>query len=97
METITVPLSTSHDPAMLPGLIERAMAEAGLVSSRLELRGYAGATHWHIRRPGAKGTLELTYWPSRGRLWFAIHANRRADWMPSAIDQLTARMMLEAT
>jgi hypothetical protein len=78
---------------MLPALIERAVADAGLLASRLELRGYPGATHWHIKRPGAKGTLELTYWPGQGRLWFAVHANRRAEWIATAIGELTARMM----
>ena len=93
MDTIDIPLRAGHDPAMLPALIECAVAEAGLLSSRLDLRGYPGATHWHIRRPGAKGTLELTYWPSQGRLWFATHANRRAEWIEPALDQLAARMM----
>jgi hypothetical protein len=93
LDTIDIPLRAGRDPATLPALIERALAEAGLLSSRLELRGYPGATHWHIRRLGASGTLELTYWPSLDRLWFAIHANRRAEWIAPAVDELTARMM----
>jgi hypothetical protein len=61
-------------------------------AERPELRSYPGATHWHIRWPGARGTLELTYWPRAGRLWFAVHANRRAEWIAPAIDDLMARM-----
>ena len=79
---------------MLPALIERSVSDAGLLAERLELRSYPGATHWHIRRPGAKGTLELTYWPRARRLWFAVHANRRADWIAPAIDDLSARITL---
>ena len=93
MDTIDIPLRAGRDPAALPALVERAVAEAGLASRRLELRGHLGATHWHIRRPGARGTLELTYWPSENRLWFAVHTNRRAERIAPAIDQLTARMM----
>src|SRR5262249_46642896 len=69
METIEIPWRIGHDPAIFPALIERAVADAGLLSSRLELRSYPGATHWHIKRPAAKGTLELTYWPQQSRLW----------------------------
>jgi len=92
MQTIDVPTSPLHDPTALVALIERVVSAAGLLADRRELRGYPGATHWHIRRPGAKGTLELTYWPQAGRLWFAVHANRRAEWIAPAIDELTARM-----
>src|SRR5262245_16202492 len=93
METIRIPIPENHNPAALPALIERAVSDAGLLAERLELRSYPGATHWHIRRPGAKGTLELTYWPREGRLWFAIHANRRAEWIAPAIGDLRARIM----
>jgi len=92
MDTTDIPLRAGHDPATLPALIERAVTDAGLLSSRLELRGYPGATHWHIKCPGTKGTLELTYWPNQGRLWFAVHANRRAAWIATAIDLLAARI-----
>jgi hypothetical protein len=93
METIDIPLRAGHDRAVLPGLIERAIAEAGLLASRLALRSYPGATHWHLRLRGAKGTLELTYWPSSGRLRFAVHANRRAEWITPATQTLTARIL----
>ena len=93
METVDIPLRADHDRAALPGLIELAIAEAGLASSRLALRSYPGATHWHLRLPGANGTLELTYWPNSGQLWFAVHANRRAEWITPAIQGLTARLL----
>jgi hypothetical protein len=92
MDTFDVKLSQNHDSAALPALIERAVAEAGFQISQFELRGYPGAAHWHLRRRGVKGTLELTYWPRAGRLWFAVHTNRRADWIMPAIDDLTSRI-----
>ena len=94
MQTIEVPAPLGYDPATLLALIERSVSDAGLLAERLELRSYPGATHWHIRRPGAKGTLELTYWPRTGRLWFAVHANRRAEWIALAIEELRARITL---
>src|SRR5205085_6947018 len=93
MDTIDIPLRTGHDSAIQLALIEQSVSEAGLLAERRELRSYPGATHWHIRRPDAKGTLELTYWPRAGRLWFAVHANRRAEWIAPAIGELTARMI----
>jgi hypothetical protein len=93
METIDISLPSNHSRIAMLALIKHAIADAGLLSDRLELHSYPGSTHWHIRRPGAKGTLELTYWPQAGRLWFTVHANRRADWIAPAINDLMARMM----
>jgi hypothetical protein len=92
MEVFEITLPASRDPAALIGLIERAAGEAGLIAERRTLRSYLGSTHWHLRHPGAKGTLELTYWPQRGRLWFAVHANRRAEWIAPAIERVRARI-----
>jgi hypothetical protein len=92
METIDIPIPSNHSRIAIPALVERAVSDAGLLADRLELRSYPGATHWHIRRLGAKGTLELTYWPRVGRLWFAVHVNRRAEWIAPAIDDLKARI-----
>jgi len=93
METIDTPIPAEHSPTALIALIERAVSDAGLLAERRELRSYPGAAHWHIRRPGTQGTLELTYWPQAERLWFAVHANRRADWIAPAMAELRARIM----
>ncbi|MEO7909667.1 MAG: hypothetical protein ABIV47_08470 [Roseiflexaceae bacterium] len=95
MQTINIPLPANHSQLAMLALIEHAIIDAGLLTERLELRSYPGATHWHIRRLGTKGTLELTYWPTKSRLWFAIHANRRAEWISPTLDDLMARMMQE--
>jgi hypothetical protein len=93
METIEIAIPTSPDPAALIARIERAAAAEGLdAGDRMTLRTFPGSIHWHLRHPGAQGVLELTYWPDRGRLWFAVHANRRADWIAPAIERLRARL-----
>jgi hypothetical protein len=93
MDTITIMIPANHDPAVLIARIERAAAAEGLdVGERMTLRTFPGSIHWHLRRPGGKGVLELTYWPSQGRLWFAVHANRRANWIAPAIERLRARL-----
>src|SRR5688500_358254 len=88
METFDIPVAAGRDGAALIELIERAADETGLLAQRQTLRSYPGSTHWHLKQPGASGTLELTYWPRTGRLWFAIHANRRAEWIAAAMAAL---------
>jgi hypothetical protein len=98
MDTVEVALTASHDPHALIARVERAVAAQGLaVGERMTLRSFPGSIHWHIRRPGSKGVLELTYWPNQGRLWFAVHANRRANWIPTAIERLRADLQQVTT
>ena len=92
MVTIEIGISTIHDPAALIARIEHAASAEGLdIGERMTLRSCPGSIHWHLRRPGVKGVLELTYWPSQSRLWFAVHTNRRADWIAPSIERLRAR------
>jgi hypothetical protein len=97
MEQIDIALPAPHNPTTLVALIEHAARASGLLVSRRALRSYPGSIHWHLKRPGARGTLELTYWPRTGRLWFAIHANRRADWIAAAVAELIARIVQDYT
>ena len=93
MDTIEIAVPAGHDPAALIARIERAATAAGLdIGERMTLRTCPGSIHWHLRRPGVKGVLELTYWPSHGRLWFAVHINRQADWIAPAIERLRASL-----
>ena len=91
MHTVQIALPASHDPAALIARIERAAAAEGLdPGERKTLRAFPGSIHWHLRRPGTAGVLELTYWPGQGRLWFDVHDNRRAEWIAPALEQLRA-------
>jgi hypothetical protein len=93
METFEIAVPTTHDSDALIAQIERATAAEGLHSGeRLTLRAFPGSIHWHLRRPNTKGVLELTHWPSQGRLWFAVHANRQAGWIAPAIERLQERL-----
>jgi hypothetical protein len=72
--------------ADVPGWVVRRAGEGGLtVTMTGTLAKYPGSHHWHFKRSGEPGTLELTWWPKTGRLWFKLAAHRRADWMESAI------------
>jgi hypothetical protein len=78
---------------MLIERIERCATAEGLdAGERMTLRTFPGSIHWHIRRPGIRGVLELTYWPEQRRMWFAVHSNRQAEWIAPAIEQLRRRL-----
>jgi hypothetical protein len=72
IEIEVVPLFSDAGAAVV------AAAEAlGLrVASDGTLRRYPGSRHWHLKKVGSSGTLEVTHWPAKERLWVSYHANR---------------------
>ena len=69
--------------------VERGCAAAGLARrSRGTLTKYPGCVHWHYELRGRPGTLEITYWPKKERLWIKIHPRRRAGWMDEIIPRV---------
>lgn len=76
----------------VPEHVESLAALAGLT---IRLRGtltvYPGCVHWHFGKALAKGTLEVTWWPSASRLWLKVHPMRDAAWIPDAIDAFVLR------
>ena len=70
-------------------VFEACLQQLGLSFKRMSLAKYPGSTHWHIQRPGEKGTLEATWWPSEERLWLSVHANRRGDWQAAVIGEIS--------
>lgn len=50
-----------------------------VVTSHRELGGRPGSHHWHLRRPGSTGTLELSEW--QGRAWVKVHPLREGNWV----------------
>jgi hypothetical protein len=65
-----------------PVLIENACRGCGLrVSTRATLSSYPGSIHWHLKRGIQPGTLELTLWEAKRRVWASVQDGRRAAWM----------------
>lgn len=84
------------DPADESGVIRRVesvLAEAGLtMHTRGTLKRYPGCTHWHWRNGTLPGTLEVTFWPARRRLWFKVQSGRRAPWIDLMTPGLVAKL-----
>jgi hypothetical protein len=93
MYELDIPL-TAHLTAERAGaLVEAIVAAEGLqVRLRGTLARYPGSLHWHLASPAARGTLEVTYWPARNRLWLSVQAGRRAEWIPQAVPRLHAAL-----
>lgn len=70
-------------------VIEAACAAEGL---RLTLKGalkaYPGCVHWHYKLGKEAGTLEITLWAAKRRIWFKVSAIRQGAWMEGMIGQL---------
>jgi hypothetical protein len=52
------------------------------------LASYPGSTHWHYRKPGQKGTLELTLYIPDRRIWAKIQDSRKAPWINATLPSL---------
>jgi hypothetical protein len=93
MRTIEVPLAVNRTESEIDRAVERACDELGLsIWMRGTLATYPGSLHWHLNRPGKRGTLEITYAPRKNRLWLAVHANRNAEWIDQAMAVIAARL-----
>ena len=86
MRTEEVAVPQAADLAGAEGEIERCFGEAGLrVALKGTLATHKGCVHWHLKRGKERGTLEVTLWPARRRLWLSVHANRSGDWVEGAL------------
>ena len=70
---VAIPADVKLDKA--EAIIEAACSAEGL---RLTLNGtlkqYPGCVHWHYKRGSEPGTLEITLWAVKRRLWFKVSA-----------------------
>jgi hypothetical protein len=84
-----IPLLAVADCELIERVIDEAIVLEGLhVALRGSLKKYPGCVHWHVRRPGAAGTLEITLWRQQHRAWFTIQDGRRAPWIDGAVCRL---------
>jgi hypothetical protein len=78
-----------YDMAGAEKLIEKVCAGRGLgVAMKGSLKGYPGCVHWHYKRPGHKGTLEITVYPEARRIWAQVQDGRRAPWIDAELPRL---------
>ena len=89
MRTIPVGISVAVTSRNIASRVARAVQGAGLhIKTTGTLASYPGSLHWHIVKPGATGTLELTYWPAPKSLWFKVQAGRQSAWIDEVLPGL---------
>lgn len=94
MTEVEIPLPEDADAGALPDLVEAAAGALGLTAAmRGSLRSYPGSLHWHFRRPHGPGTLEVTLWPAKRRLWLHVQAGRCAAWTDAGLPALRDALM----
>jgi hypothetical protein len=93
MKEIELFLPESVDLTEITQAVESATAAEQLfISMTGTLRSHPGSVHWHIKRRGSAGTLELTFDPNKRRLWFKIQSRRDASWIEPSMQKLRAHL-----
>jgi hypothetical protein len=77
--------------------IEAALPNLGYhITLSSTLKKYPGCRHWHLHQQGLQGTLDLTWWPARRRLWLSSRSRRTtaslADQIPILLQQLETHL-----
>lgn len=77
----------------IPTLVEQACLNEHLtLTLRTTLRAFPGCTHWHFKQEKERGTLEITWWERKDRLWFKVAAGRTGAWIETTIARLQAQI-----
>jgi hypothetical protein len=70
-------------------VIDAVCAAEGLrLTLKDTLKTYPGCVHWHYKLGKEVGTLEITLWAAKRRIWFKVSASRQGEWMEEAIGRL---------
>lgn len=68
--------------------LEALFRRLGLeVALKTTLAKYPGGVHWHLKKPGEKGTLEATLWDNA--LLLQVRRNRDGEWIVSVIHEIS--------
>ncbi len=90
MQEYDLPISAEDAPTAASSIAAACFAAGLRITLYGTLAAYPGCVHWHLKRDGQRGTLELILWPAGPRLWFKIAAGRAAAWMPATVAALTS-------
>lgn len=94
MQTFDIPLPADRDLRPVPEMVAAVSAAHGLtLSLQSTLSSYPGSYHWHYRRGRERGTLEITFWPARRRLWLKIAAGRTSAAIAALLPRLHSALV----
>ena len=88
---VDVEVPESADLSTAARLIEECCAAEGLT---LTLKGtlskYPNSVHWHFKQGFERGTLEITLWERKCRLWLQVAGGRTGHWIEDTLRRLHA-------
>ena len=89
MIEVELQIPDSIEPEAVIRVIEHVCTSHNLTCTLKEtLVRYPGSIHWHFKLGKQKGTLEITWWESRHRLWFKVANGRVGEWINENLLQL---------
>jgi|HubBroStandDraft_6_1064221.scaffolds.fasta_scaffold369404_1 hypothetical protein len=66
--------------------VERLCRTLGLLMAlKGSLSQYPGSIHWHFKKERQNGTLEITLFPTKSRLWSKVQDRRKAQWIEETL------------
>jgi len=93
MLDVPIAIQENTDFGRAKGAVERCCRRLGLVQGmKTTLAKHPGSTHWHYKRASQSGTLEITVWPSKRRIWITVQDGRRAEWITEMLPVLAAEL-----
>ncbi|MEM9709027.1 MAG: hypothetical protein AAF871_09555 [Pseudomonadota bacterium] len=101
MTNLDIVLPDTLNIRLVPTVVEEVCASANLHETmKSTLKKFPGCVHWHFKKEGEKGILEVTWWPREdaaqlSRLWLSVHGNRTADWIQQIKPQI--KTMIEVS
>lgn len=80
-EIVINPLTRWPSRAQFRAAVERTATRRDLrVTWMGSPKQYPGSQHGHLRWPKRGGTLEVTRWPQKRRLWVSLYRGREGSW-----------------
>ncbi len=77
-------------------IVERSCGmEALTCTMKGTLAGYPGCVHWHWKKGKETGTLEISWWAQRKRLWFKVASGRGGSWIEETVVRLKRQIECE--
>lgn len=68
------------------------IAEGLHIGMKGSLATFPGSIHWHFKKPGERGVLEITSCPREKKLWASIQAGRRANWIEPSLMKIKKKI-----
>ena len=74
-------------------VVEKVCVSHHLICARKgTLASYLGSTNCHFKMGKQKGTLEITWWEAKNRLWLKVAKGRMGNWMTENITALQKKI-----